>query len=377
MATKRDYYEVLGVSKTASKADIKKAYRSLALQYHPDKNKGNKEAEEKFKEATEAYQVLSDDTQRARYDQYGHSAFEGAGAGGFGSYGDFSGFEDIFGDIFSSFFGGMGGARGGTRQRGQQGADLSYNLDIEFEEAVFGTEKEIKLKRRNTCKECGGNGAQKGSKIEQCSQCHGVGQVRIQQGFFTISRPCPTCNGTGEIIKDKCQTCRGTGRCVEDNTLKVKVPAGIDNGQRLKLRGEGEAGTNGGASGDLYVNIRVKEHKVFQRDGEDLYYELPVNYTTLVLGGEVDILTLEGKEKLKIAAGTPSDKIFKLRNRGVQILGTTRRGDLNIKLSVHVPQNISSEEEEAIKKLQEVETKAPEVKDKNESFFDKFKKMFV
>ena len=279
MANKRDYYEVLGVSKTASKADIKKAYRSLALQYHPDKNKG-------FKEATEAYQVLSDDTQRAKYDQYGHSAFE-QGAGGFGGFGDFSGFEDIFGDIFSSFFGGMGGARGGTRQRGQQGADLSYNLDIEFEEAVFGAEKEIKLKRRNTCKDCGGTGAQKGSSIEKCSQCNGVGQVRIQQGFFTISRPCPTCNGTGEIIKDKCQTCRGTGRCAEDNTLKVKVPAGIDDGQRLKLRGEGEAGTNGGASGDLYVNIRVKDHKVFQRDEENLFYELPVNYTTLVLGGEV------------------------------------------------------------------------------------------
>ncbi len=371
---KRDYYEVLGVSRSADKVEIKRSYRSLALKYHPDKNQGDKEAEEKFKEATEAYQVLSDDNSRAKYDQYGHSAFEqGAGMGGFG---DFSGFEDIFGDIFSSFF---GGNMQGGRSRGESGADLSYDLDIEFEEAVFGIEKEIKLRRRVVCDECGGTGAEKGSKIETCSQCRGTGQVRIQQGFFTLSRTCPQCNGSGQIIKNKCQSCRGTGRKVSENSLKVKVPAGIDDGQRLKLRGEGESGINGGTSGDLYVNIRVRNHKIFKREGAELFYEVPVNYTSLVLGGDVEIITLEGKEILKIPAGTPADKVFRLKNRGVQVLGTTRRGDLHIKIVVNVPTNISDKERTALEELQKVEQEPPKICDKqNENgFFDKFKKMFV
>lgn len=371
---KRDYYEVLGVSKNADKSEIKKSYRLLALKYHPDKNQGDKEAEEKFKEATEAYQILSDDASRSKYDQYGHSAFEqGAGMGGFG---DFSGFEDIFGDIFSSFFGGNSTS---GRSRGQSGADLSYDLEIEFEEAVFGVEKEIKLRRRVICNDCGGTGAEKGSNIEKCPQCHGMGQVRIQQGFFTLSRTCPQCNGTGQIIKNKCQSCRGTGRKLSENSLNVKVPAGIDDSQRLKLRGEGESGLNGGSAGDLYVNIKVKDHKIFKRDGAELFYEVPVNYSSLVLGGEIEIITLEGKEKLKIPAGTPSDKVFKLKNRGVQVLGSTRRGDLHIRIVVNVPLNISNQERDALENLRRVEQEAPKFDERQgeNGFLNKFKKMFV
>lgn len=375
---KRDYYEVLGVSKNASKADIKKAYRVLALKYHPDKNKGDKESEDKFKEATEAYQVLSDDDARQKYDQFGHAAFaqNGGMGGGFGGFGDFSGFEDIFGDIFSSFFGGS--MQGGGRSRGQVGADLSYDLTVEFEESVFGTEKEIKLKRRVKCDDCDGTGAQKGTTIDKCPHCKGTGQIRMQQGFFSISRTCPDCQGSGQFIKNKCQTCRGTGRKLSEASLKVKVPAGIADGQRLKLRGEGESGINGGESGDLYVNIRVKEHKVFKREGYELFYELPVNYTTLVLGGKVEMLTLEGKEELDIPAGTPAEKVFKLRNRGVQILGTSRRGDLHIKVVVHIPTSISDDERKALELLKQAEKKAPKVTEKQgEGLFDKFKKMFV
>ncbi|MGI6680371.1 MAG: molecular chaperone DnaJ [Bdellovibrionota bacterium] len=375
---RRDYYEVLGVPKNASKSDIKKSYRALALKYHPDKNKGNKDAEEKFKEATEAYQVLSDDNARAKYDQFGHAAFDqNGGFSGFGGFGDFSGFEDIFGDIFSSFFGGAMQS-GGGRARGQAGADLVYELEIEFEEAVFGTEKEIKLKRRVKCDACDGTGAEKGSSVEKCPQCKGTGQVRIQQGFFSISRPCPDCRGSGQYIQNKCQTCKGTKRKIDEAVLKVKVPAGIADNQRLKLRGEGEAGINGGPTGDLYVNINVKEHKIFRRDGYELFYKLPVNYTTLVLGGDVEIITLEGKESLKIPAGTPADKVFKLKNRGVQVLGTTRRGDLHIKVIVNVPTSITDEERKVLEELRQTEQNAPKITDKeNEGFFEKLKKMFV
>jgi molecular chaperone DnaJ len=373
--SKRDYYEVLEVSKSASLDDIKKAYRKKAVQFHPDKNPGNKEAEEKFKEATEAYSVLSDSEGRARYDRFGHAAFnQGAGAGGFQS-GDFSGFEDIFGDIFSSFFGGaMGGdpRRGG---RGRAGNDLRYDLDISFEEAAFGCEKEVTLSRRASCEECSGSGAAKGSSRERCPQCEGAGQIRMQQGFFTLARTCHACGGAGEVVKNPCRSCSGSGLKAKESKLKVKVPAGVDNGQRLKMRGEGESGAGGGPNGDLYVQIIVGEHPIFQRQEAELVCEFPITYSIAVLGGEVEVPSLEGKVKLKIPAGTPSGKVFRLKNKGIPILGSNpqQRGDQHIRVHVHVPKKVSENERELLEKLAQVQGS---VVDDEKGFFDKMKDMF-
>lgn len=351
--SKRDFYEVLGVPKTATVDEIKKAYRKLALKYHPDKNPGNKEAEEKFKEATDAYSVLSNADSRTKYDQYGHAAFEqGGGFGGF--QGNFEGFEDIFGDIFSSFFGGAGGGGSrGSASRGQAGRDLRYDMEITFEEAAFGAEKEIELARRVSCKTCSGSGAAEGSSPETCTQCGGSGQVRMQQGFFTISRTCGTCSGQGRVVKNPCKKCRGTGLTSTSSKLKVTIPAGIDHGQRLKLRGEGESGTRGGPNGDLYVIISVKPHKIFERHDSDIICEVPISYTTAVLGAEIEVPTLEGKVTMKIPAGTVSGKIFRLKNRGIQILGTARRGDQHVKVKIVVPTKVSEQHKEALLKLRE------------------------
>jgi molecular chaperone DnaJ len=372
--SKRDFYEVLEVSKSASLDDIKKAYRKKAVQFHPDKNPGNKEAEEKFKEATEAYSVLSDAENRARYDRFGHAAFtQGGGAGGFQS-GDFSGFEDIFGDIFGSFF---GGAMGGDprRSRGRAGNDLRYDLDVTFEEAAFGCEKEVSLTRRVRCDDCSGSGAAKGSSKERCPQCDGAGQIRIQQGFFTLARTCHACGGVGEVVKNPCRSCSGSGLRTKESTLKIKVPAGVDNGQRLKMRGEGEPGQGGGPSGDLYVQILVADHPLFQRQESEVVCDMPISFSVAVLGGEIEVPSLDGKLKLKIPAGTPSGKVFRMKNKGIPILGSSpqRRGDQHVRVHVHVPRKVSEKEK---KLLEELATIQGTVVDDDKGFLDKMKEMF-
>ena len=372
--SKRDFYEVLEVSKSASLDDIKKAYRKKAVQFHPDKNPGNKEAEEKFKEATEAYSVLSDAENRARYDRFGHAAFtQGGGAGGFQS-GDFSGFEDIFGDIFGSFFGGgMGGDP--RRSRGRAGNDLRYDLDVTFEEAAFGCEKEVSLTRRVRCDDCSGSGAAKGSSKERCPQCDGAGQIRIQQGFFTLARTCHACGGVGEVVKNPCRSCSGSGLRTKESTLKIKVPAGVDNGQRLKMRGEGEPGQGGGPSGDLYVQILVADHPLFQRQESEVVCDMPISFSVAVLGGEIEVPSLDGKLKLKIPAGTPSGKVFRMKNKGIPILGSSpqRRGDQHVRVHVHVPRKVSEKEK---KLLEELATIQGTVVDDDKGFLDKMKEMF-
>ena len=373
MAEKRDYYEVLGVSREATTDEIKKIYRKKAVQYHPDKNPGNKEAEDKFKEATEAYSVLSDPENRRKYDQFGHAAFgQGGGRDGFSGFGgDFSGFEDIFGDIFGAFF---GGAAGGKRSRGRGGRDLRYDLEITFENAAFGAEKEIVIGRRVACESCDGAGAAKGTQAETCQQCNGRGQIAVQQGFFTISRTCHVCSGSGQIIKTPCQSCRGAGTVSKEAKISVKIPAGIDSGQRLKLRGEGEPGSVGGPSGDLYVHIMVREHPIFQRQESEIICEVPISYTCAALGAEIDVPTLEGNIKMKIPSGTPSGKIFRLRNRGIQILGSNRRGDQHVKVNIIVPKRLSEEHKRALETLKEIEKREPAEEAKG--FFDRVKDIF-
>jgi molecular chaperone DnaJ len=369
--SKRDYYEVLGVSRSASTDEIKKSYRKLAVKYHPDKNPGDKASEDRFKEATQAYSALSDPDSRARYDQLGPAAFEQSGGGGAG--GDFSGFEDIFGDLFSSFFGGSTGG-GGRRSRGQAGRDLRYDLEISFEEAAFGTEKEVSIGRQIACKGCEGSGSAKGSSPERCSTCGGAGQVRMQQGFFTIQRTCHVCSGVGQIIKNPCSSCRGSGRELSEGKLKVKVPAGIDNGQRLKLRGEGEPGNAGGPSGDLYVQIAIKPHEIFQRQEQEIILEWPISYADAVLGNEMEVPTLDGPTSIKIPAGTPPGKVFRIRNRGIQVLGTNRRGDQHVRVSIEVPKKVSDEERKILEKLKEFDDVRRKEGDKG--FFGRVKEMF-
>ncbi len=372
--SKRDFYEILGVSRSASADEIKKAYRKLAVKYHPDKNPGDKQAEEKFKEATTAYSALSDADARARYDQFGHAAFEQGGGGAGGFSGDFSGFEDIFGDLFSSFFGGTTGGGGSRRGRGQAGRDLRYDLEVTFEEAAFGTEKEISIKRPVSCTTCSGNGAAKGTNPESCGTCGGAGQIRMQQGFFTIQRTCHACNGAGKIIKTPCSDCRGTGKQVSESKLKVKVPAGIDNGQRLKLRGEGEVGSGGGPNGDLYVQIAVKPHEIFQRQEHEIILDWPISYADAVLGREIEVPTLDGPTLVKIPAGTTPGKVFRIRNRGIQVLGSNRRGDQHVRVTIDVPKRVSDDEKKILEKLREYDQQRASEGDKG--FFEKMKGMF-
>jgi molecular chaperone DnaJ len=373
--SKRDYYEVLGVGKSASADEVKKAYRKKAVEFHPDKNPGNKEAEEKFKEATEAYSVLSDAESRSRYDRFGHAGVDQS-AGGFQSA-DFSGFEDIFGDIFSSFFGGQAG--GGSRRggRGRAGNDLRYDLEVKFEEAAFGCEKEIAIGRRNQCETCAGSGAAPGSSRERCLQCEGHGQIRIQQGFFTLARTCHVCGGVGEVIKKPCTDCSGAGLKVKETKLKVKIPAGVDQGQRLKMRNEGEAGSGGGPNGDLYVQILIEDHPIFQRQESELVCEVPISYATAALGSEVDVPSLEGPVKLKIPAGTQSGKVFRIKNKGIPILGSSpqRRGDQHVRVFVHVPKKVSLEERELLEKLAALQGE-PHIDGVDKGFFDKVKGIF-
>ncbi|MFM8342131.1 MAG: molecular chaperone DnaJ, partial [Methylomonas sp.] len=312
MAAKEDFYKLLGVSKNASEAEIKQSYRKMAMKYHPDRNKDNpEEAEKKFKQIKEAYEILSDSKKRAAYVQFGHAGVDpsmGGGRGGFG--GGAENFSDIFGDVFGDIF---GGGRKQQRSGVQRGSDVLYNLELTLEEAVGGTETTLKVPVLSTCGECSGSGAKKGSTPITCSTCHGHGQVRMQQGFFSVQQACPTCRGTGKQIKDPCPKCYGQGRVKENKTLSVKVPAGVDTGDRIRLAGEGEAGVNGGPSGDLYVQVKVKDHPIFTRDGANLYCEVPISYPTACLGGEIEVPTLDGKVMLKIPAETQTGKLFRLR----------------------------------------------------------------
>lgn len=348
--SKRDYYEVLGVAKNASEAELKKAYRRMAMKHHPDRNTGDKEAENKFKEAKEAYEVLSDARKRAAYDQFGHAGVDsGAGMGGGGFRGG-GGFSDIFEDIFGDVFGG-GGGRGGSRA--YRGADLRYDLELSLEEAVQGTTVKIRIPVHVECGACGGSGARKGSEPAICTTCGGAGQVRIQQGFFSVQQTCPHCRGTGRVISDPCPECRGRGRVQEQKTLSVKVPAGVDSGDRIRLSSEGEAGENGGPPGDLYVQIRVREHPIFVRDGADLYCEVPIGFVTAALGGELEVPTLNGRVKLKVPAETQTGKLFRIRGKGVRPVRGNSEGDLLCRVVVETPVNLTSRQKELMQELEQ------------------------
>ncbi|HUT41468.1 MAG TPA: molecular chaperone DnaJ [Gammaproteobacteria bacterium] len=352
--SKRDYYEVLGASKNASEADLKKAYRRAAQKHHPDRNPDNKEAEDKFKECKEAWEVLSDSRKRAAYDQFGHAGVDpsmGGGGGGYGPAGAGAGFSDIFGDVFGDIFGGGrgGGARGG--QRVYRGSDLRYNLELSLEDAVAGTEVKIRVPTLVGCTECGGSGAKKGSEPKTCTTCGGHGQVRMQQGFFSLQQTCPHCQGSGTIISDPCATCHGKGRVQERKTLSVKVPAGVDTGDRIRLAGEGEAGENGGPPGDLYVQIQVKPHPIFKRDENNLYCEVPISFVTAALGGELEVPTLNGRVTLKIPSETQTGKMFRMRGKGVKPVRGGPVGDLLCRVSVETPVRLTRRQKELLQEF--------------------------
>ena len=343
--SKRDYYEVLGVDKSVNEADLKKAYRRLAMKHHPDRNPDDAGAEAKFKEAKEAYDILSSAEKRATYDQFGHAAFEG-GMGGAGAGAGAGGFGDIFGDMFGDIFGG-GGA--GGRQRQRRGADMRYNLSLSLEEAVRGTEVNITVPRMSSCKTCDGSGAKKGSTPKQCGTCHGQGQVRIQQGFFSVQQTCPHCNGKGSQISDPCNDCHGQGRVKENKKLSVKIPAGVDEDDQIRLSGEGESAGSGGVNGDLYVTVSLKTHAIFTRDGVDLHCTVPIAYSTLALGGELAVPTLDGRANLKIPAGTQSGKKFRLRGKGVKnVRNAGFVGDLYCEVQVETPVNLTKRQKELL-----------------------------
>ncbi len=372
---KRDYYTVLDVAKGASEADIKQAYRRLAMKHHPDRNPDDKGAEDKFKEIKEAYEVLSDASKRAIYDQQGHAGLEGGRASGGGHPGE--GFSDIFGDVFGDIFGGGRGG-GGGRSQVFRGADLQYNLELDLNQAVFGTTVEIDIPKLCECETCKGSGAAKGSNPSTCETCNGIGQVRVTQGFFQLQQPCPRCRGSGKIVKNPCDTCLGQGRVRRTKKLSVKVPPGVDNGDRIRLGAEGEAGRNGGPPGDLYVEVRVREHAIFERDGENLSCDIPVSFATAVLGGTVIVPTLDGQVALKIPAETQSGRVFRLRDKGVKPVRGSVRGDLFCKVMVETPVKLTSEQRDLLKKFDESlrgDEKAHSPRE--ESFFEGVRKFFA
>ncbi|MGD8784843.1 MAG: molecular chaperone DnaJ [Thioalkalispiraceae bacterium] len=375
--SKRDYYEVLGLSKGASEAEIKKAYKSAAMKYHPDRNPDDKDAENKFKEAGEAYAILSDPEKKAAYDQFGHAGVEGAGMGGAGGFGGGASFSDIFGDVFGDIFGGgrAGGGRGGAR--GYRGDDLQYNLELNLEEAVAGTKVDIRIPTHVKCETCDGSGAKKGTTPTTCTTCGGVGQVRMQQGFFSLQQTCPRCHGKGKMITDPCETCHGQGRVQKHKTLSVKIPAGVDNGDRIRLSGEGEAGEHGGPAGDLYVLITVRPHSIFERDGNDLFCEVPINMATAALGGELEVPTLNGRVKLKIPAETQSGKLFRLRGKGVKSVRSGGQGDLLCRVNVETPVNLTKKQKELLETFnQSLRDDSVEHSPRSSNWLDGVKKFF-
>ncbi len=378
MTKKRDYYEILGVDRGVSEDDLKRAYRKLAVKFHPDKNPGDHEAEEKFKELGEAYDVLMDPQKRAAYDRYGHAAFQqgGMGGGGGGFHDPFDLFREVFGagggsgGIFDQFFGGGSDAPG--RQRG---SDLRYDMQITLEEAAFGAEKEIEIRKLDTCEVCDGSGAQKGSRVVTCPTCRGRGQVVASRGFFQVAQTCPQCHGTGQIVEKPCKSCHGEGRLEKTSRVKIRIPAGIDDGSRLRSSGGGEAGVRGGPSGDLYVVIHLKEHDVFTRDGMDLHCEVPLPFTTAALGGEIRVPTLEGSASLKVPAGTQGGTVFRVKGKGMPGLQSAARGDILTRVQVEVPTRLNHEQREALQKFSELcgEENSPIHK----SFYERLKDLFT
>ncbi len=385
MASKKDYYDLLGVAKGASTDDLKKAYRTMAKKHHPDANPNNKDAEEKFKEINEAYEVLSDPQKKAAYDQFGHAGVGAGGPGGFGggaggfrpgSPGNAADFEDIFGDVFSNFFGGAPAGRGGRpRSQAQEGDDLRFDLNLTFEEAAFGISKEIKVRKLSTCETCHGSGAKAGSGRVVCTVCKGSGQVRQSQGFFTIARTCARCGGQGEMPGSPCPTCHGQGRLEKERVISVKVPPGVDEGSRLRVRGEGEAGLNGGPAGDLYVFLHVEAHDFFERDGNNLHCEIPISFVQAALGTEIEVPTLESPVKMKVPSGTQSGKIFRLREKGMKDPQSSGVGDLLVTVTVETPTDLNSKQKKMLEDFQAIsaENNTPEIS----KFMNKMKNLFA
>ena len=374
--SKRDYYKVLDVPKTATEVEIKKAYRRLAMKYHPDRNPNDKDAEERFKEAKEACEVLTDAQKRAAYDQYGHAGVEAASRGG-GRSGFAGGdaFSDIFGDVFGDIFGAA--RRGDARSQQFRGADLRFELELDLDQAVFGYAAEVEVPRLSECETCHGSGAAKGSTAAACDTCGGSGQIRISQGFFQLQQTCPRCRGNGTIIKNPCDTCLGQGRVRRTRKLSVKVPAGVDTGDRIRLSGEGEAGRNGGPPGDLYVEVSVREHAIFERDGEHLSCEVPVSFATAALGGTVEVPTLDGDVTLKVPAETQSGRVFRLRDKGVKPVRGGSRGDLFCRVVVETPVHLSPEQRELIRKLEDtLKQDSTRHAPREQGFFEGVKRFF-
>ena len=368
--SKRDYYEILGITRTSTEVEIKRAYRTLAVKHHPDKNPDDPTAEEKFKEAAEAYSVLSDAQKRAAYDRFGHS---GAGGQGFGfDPQGFSNIEDIF-DLFGigDMFGGRGGG-GRSRSSAQRGADLRYDLEISLEEAATGKEQKLQIPRLEKCDVCEGKGTEKGTAPETCITCEGSGQTRYQQGFFSVMRTCPNCSGKGQIIKNPCKNCRGAGRVEKEKTIEIKIPAGVETGSRLRIMSEGEAGLNGGPTGDLYIVIHVAEHEMFERQGVNLYASVPVSFAQAALGAEIEVKTLDGEQSLKIPAGTQTGTVFRLKEQGMPNLGGRGKGDMFVAVTLVTPKNLTKEQRKILEQLAEIE----DVDFEDQSFIDKVRNIF-
>ncbi|WP_018986181.1 molecular chaperone DnaJ [Methylophilus methylotrophus] len=373
-AAKKDYYEVLGVNRDASEEEIKKAFKKLAMKFHPDRNPDNPKAEESFKEAKEAYEILSDEQKRAAYDQYGHAGVDPSmgGGGGFGGFNS-GNFSDAFGDIFGDIF---GGARN-QRSNVYRGADLRYNLEISLEDAAKGTETKIRIPVQTTCETCHGSGARPGTSPVTCTTCNGHGQVRMQQGFFSVQQTCPKCHGTGKMVKEPCPTCHGGGRVKQNKTLNVKIPAGVDEGDRIRLSGEGEAGVNGGPTGDLYVVVHLKEHPIFQREGANLHCEMPISFSTAALGGEIEVPTLDGAAKMKIPAETQTGSVFRLRGKGIKPLRSSEYGDLMVHVVVETPVRLTEKQKELLREFESsTQADAGKHSPKNKSWVDKARDFF-
>lgn len=371
---KADFYETLGVSKGADPRELKSAFRKLAMKFHPDKNPDDNDAERRFKEINEAYETLKDPQKRAAYDQFGHAAFEQGGPGGFGGGGGAGGFSDIFEDIFGEMMGGGGRARRSSGGR-ERGADLRYNMEITIEEAFEGKAAQIRVPSSVQCDECSGSGAQPGTAPSTCGTCHGSGRVRASQGFFSVERTCPSCHGRGEMISDPCNKCSGQGRVTEERSLSVNIPAGIEDGTRIRLTGEGEAGMRGGPTGDLYIFLSVKPHEFFQRDGADLYCNVPLSMTTAALGGQFDVVTLDGaKSRVKVPEGTQAGRQFRLRSKGMPVLRSNQMGDLYIQISIETPQKLTKRQRELLEEFESLSSK--ENNPESSGFFSKMRHFF-